>query len=368
MRERTTWAGTISWVTGGVLLLGIGCSGTTTKDGNSATGGDPGNGTGGDAGSRTELGGAPSSGGSDGTGDAPTTGGNDAQPCGPGEVRTCSDGACRGNQACRADGTWSACVCSESTGGVGSGGAPTGGAGTGGARTGGAPTGGVGTGGGRTGGAPTGGIGTGGFATGGGGDGGVPTGGSAANPCDECMLENCRAEIGDCIQGDYCMTEYVAIQTCLEQEYADNGVSWVDALEPCAAAAAVDIFIEPETNALVSCTVGDGVESGCATECFDFSSDGVGGTGGSGNPCGAGTLCSGECVDTSSDPLNCGACGRVCAAGTTCAAGVCVCAAGLINCSGVCVNVQTDGANCGACANLCGPGELCAAGFCISQG
>jgi alpha-tubulin suppressor-like RCC1 family protein len=37
----------------------------------------------------------------------------------------------------------------------------------------------------------------------------------------------------------------------------------------------------------------------------------------------AGAACSGACVDTSSDPANCGACGAACLAGFTCTAGVC---------------------------------------------
>ena len=35
-------------------------------------------------------------------------------------------------------------------------------------------------------------------------------------------------------------------------------------------------------------------------------------------------LCSGTCIDTSSDPNNCGSCGNVCASGTGCQSGQCV--------------------------------------------
>lgn len=37
-----------------------------------------------------------------------------------------------------------------------------------------------------------------------------------------------------------------------------------------------------------------------------------------------GTLCSDQCVDTTSDPNHCGTCGKTCAATETCTAGACV--------------------------------------------
>ena len=38
-------------------------------------------------------------------------------------------------------------------------------------------------------------------------------------------------------------------------------------------------------------------------------------------------LCGATCVNTSSDPANCGGCGKACGAGQTCAAGTCSCGA-----------------------------------------
>ena len=74
--------------------------------------------------------------------------------------------------------------------------------------------------------------------------------------------------------------------------------------------------------------------------------------------CGSGkTLCSGNCVTTSSDNNNCGSCGHVCntANGETCSAGTCVCSNGaLADCSSYCVDETTDTNNCGACGNVCG--------------
>jgi hypothetical protein len=49
---------------------------------------------------------------------------------------------------------------------------------------------------------------------------------------------------------------------------------------------------------------------------------GVASTGGISCPAGE-TNCNGKCVDLSSDPRNCGSCGRVCSAGKFCLSGVC---------------------------------------------
>jgi hypothetical protein len=42
-----------------------------------------------------------------------------------------------------------------------------------------------------------------------------------------------------------------------------------------------------------------------------------------GEGCGSLTSCEGECVDTQTDPSNCGSCGKVCASGKTCVNGAC---------------------------------------------
>lgn len=44
--------------------------------------------------------------------------------------------------------------------------------------------------------------------------------------------------------------------------------------------------------------------------------------GGSQTTC-TGTICGGQCVDTTSDPANCGTCGLACASGETCSNGQC---------------------------------------------
>ena len=67
------------------------------------------------------------------------------------------------------------------------------------------------------------------------------------------------------------------------------------------------------------------------------------------------SACNGVCVNETSDPANCGACGKTCSAGQVCSNGACAvsCQAGLTNCSGACTNTSFDANNCGACAKVC---------------
>jgi hypothetical protein len=79
--------------------------------------------------------------------------------------------------------------------------------------------------------------------------------------------------------------------------------------------------------------------------------------------------CGGRCVDLTTDPANCGRCGRACAAGEVCNEGTCssTCSAGLANCAGACVELATDPEHCGDCATACARNENCTGGDCVCE-
>ena len=94
---------------------------------------------------------------------------------------------------------------------------------------------------------------------------------------------------------------------------------------------------------------------------------------------GAGNCCSSSCVDLETDPHNCGDCGHGCAGSTTCAHGGCgvdTCDAshagapchladGLgLCCAAGCVDTDSDPQNCGGCGLPCAPGQTCSGGGC----
>jgi hypothetical protein len=87
--------------------------------------------------------------------------------------------------------------------------------------------------------------------------------------------------------------------------------------------------------------------------------------------------CGGGCVNTASDPMHCGGCGSECpslmgmGAAIRCMSGLCVatCDPGFANCdgrfaNGCEVNVGSDPMNCGACGRVCRPGGACRMGVC----
>src|SRR5947209_3197818 len=87
----------------------------------------------------------------------------------------------------------------------------------------------------------------------------------------------------------------------------------------------VDLLADLPADAGIDGALADGA-SGDATQ-GDSSGDGAlldggGGDGGDGGSCTKGRVCSGVCVDTTSDPKNCGGCAIACGVNQVCSAGV----------------------------------------------
>lgn len=114
---------------------------------------------------------------------------------------------------------------------------------------------------------------------------------------------------------------------------------------------------DPRRHQCVQCVSASDCKAGescsaagqCATPCDP-----------SGGCPGGGTCCSGFCIDTGTDPLNCGGCGMACAGG----AGLC--------CGSQCVGSATSAANCGGCGNACDTshslGASCPTNSCVYTG
>jgi hypothetical protein len=94
----------------------------------------------------------------------------------------------------------------------------------------------------------------------------------------------------------------------------------------------------------------------------------AGGDAPSGNACEPGlTSCAPTCVDTRTDPNNCGACGNACSgAAPLCFGGACTatCPAPTTNCSNACVDTSSSATHCGSCGNACSTGKVCGSGAC----
>jgi len=75
------------------------------------------------------------------------------------------------------------------------------------------------------------------------------------------------------------------------------------------------------------------------------------------------TLCGDECVNTKTDDRHCGACDKKTPTGGSCTKGKTSCKDEQVVCDGTCVDTSTDIANCGDCGHAC-PGDFQCAGAC----
>ncbi len=86
------------------------------------------------------------------------------------------------------------------------------------------------------------------------------------------------------------------------------------------------------------------------------------------------TCCATGCKGTQSDPGNCGSCGRMCRTTETCSGGSCKCGTGA-GCTGTqaccggtsCADLQSDANNCGMCGKKCAEGKACKSGVCEGE-
>jgi hypothetical protein len=107
--------------------------------------------------------------------------------------------------------------------------------------------------------------------------------------------------------------------------------------------------------------------------------------GGAGCPMGF-AMCASGCSRLVNDNNNCGACGKVCGAGTSCTMSMCMpmgggsdmgmgsadggtgCPGGFLMCPTGCANVMSDPNNCGGCGKPCTAGNFCNMGMCVPMG
>jgi len=80
------------------------------------------------------------------------------------------------------------------------------------------------------------------------------------------------------------------------------------------------------------------------------------------------STCGASCVDTFSDPDNCGGCGIACGPGKVCQLAECqdTCFAGYTACDGACVSLSSDDLHCGSCDNYCSGDQHCGNNACFS--
>lgn len=134
----------------------------------------------------------------------------------------------------------------------------------------------------------------------------------------------------------------------------------------CGDVCATDQYCDPSSRTCLCTAFGEtfcGAASGCVNPSTDPSNCGTCGRACSGTAsCSSGicscpwpqTYCEGVgCVSLSSDSANCGRCGNACASPLSCNSSSCSCPWPSTQCGSICANLQSDNANCGSCGNVC---------------
>lgn len=172
---------------------------------------------------------------------------------------------------------------------------------------------------------------------------------------------------GGCVVGTLgCNNEHPSICTATG-DWADVGAACSGRTRVCLVGTCVECV--PSTsrcaaNAVEVCDA-DG-HWGSMAECTQPSPDCSEGAESASCVCAGGSdnLCSGICVNRSTDVNNCGTCGTKCSVnGQSCQTGVCACPPDQTICNNSCADIQTNNDHCGGCGVSCG--GTCALGRCL---
>ncbi len=179
--------------------------------------------------------------------------------------------------------------------------------------------------------------------------------------------ESCNAGVCSC-GGKTCgATQACCNGTCTDGGCSCGAMTCTSAAPLCCNNACVDVF---KDNA--NC-------GSCGKSCAAPYNCSTGACACRGAVCGSSdTCCASGCKQLATDPLNCGACGKACGIGETCVGGACRCGSGLgcaqaqLCCAAAagrsCVDPTSDKLNCGACGKVCATTDVCASSTCVCPG
>ena len=186
-----------------------------------------------------------------------------------------------------------------------------------------------------------------------------------------CVSGQCGCPTGKVLCGTQCVDVSADAANCGSCGHlCDTGTQCVSGACACITPGQIlcnGLCVDPSTS-FTSC-------GGCGNQCSaNFDSACVTGL----CQCAGGaTRCTGQppsggstCFDLLNDPLHCGTCQTQCARQQYCNAGTCDCRPGLTSCNGQCVDTRSNPLNCGGCgqAFMCADGRKCSNGVCSQAG